>query len=251
MTTFTWDARVDGDNIAGIILDTGSVTDGRTTVFDQPQLPVAVIDLLTIDASATAAALWPDFSLGDHSQPSGFVDVYASTYTGVRSRVTIGAPVVITARTPSAFTDEYIADYVGGVDSVRFAGKVQAIDYTPDVVRLTCLPVSEGWARIEVGGTDGTTPIPQEADTVRVQRLCDEAGVDIVIDGGTGPDVIAIPVNTAPSGLLAQLQDIATSCRALFYTARDGTVHYRTQSRAYADHIAYDAHYPYSYSIGV
>jgi hypothetical protein len=247
VTAFTWDVRVDGSPIAGIVPQTGTITTGRQTVFEQPDLPLAIIELQTVDVRPEIASRWPEFALGAHSVASGFLDTYADAYAGGRSRITTGAPVTVTARTPSAFVDTYEADYTAGLDLLRFTGVVQAIDYAWDIVRLTCLPTAEAWTRILVGGTT-TTPIAQETDTDRVQRLCDEAGVTIQIDGPDGPEIIPIPADTEARPLWEQLQEIANDCRALLYVDRAGTVHYRTRSRLHDSDISYTATVPYSYT---
>jgi hypothetical protein len=227
-TGFEWDVSIDGTNVAVLVPETGTVDYGRRSVWEQPGLPVAVVDLVTADATTTLAEAWPEFVLGG-SIGSGFVDTYADPYAGPSSRVLLGAPLTITATTPSGFTDTYGDEYAG-VALPRFAGSIQAIDFTPTLIRLTCLPPTEAWARIEVGGTDDTTPIPSESDIARVQRLCDEAGVVIVITGTAGPDLTAIGVNTNPSPLLAQLQKIAEDAGGLFYTDREGVARYLTRN---------------------
>lgn len=239
-TTFDWDVRLDGSNIATLIPETGRIDYGRASVWEQPQLPVAVIDLITVDNPAHVAGAWPEFSLGEHSMPSGFVDTYTDTYGGPASRLTLGSPLAITAVTPSGFVDTYSDEYAG-IDLPRFTGFVQAMDYTPEIVRVTALVPQEAWARIEVGGTDDTTPIPAESDVDRVDRLCTEAGVAITIHGTTGPDLTAIPVNTVPSGLLDQLQAIARDARGLFYVDRAGDAHYRTSANLAATYLEVDA----------
>ena len=40
--TFTWRAVVDGENIAGIVLDAAKISYGRSSLFDQPAPPTAV-----------------------------------------------------------------------------------------------------------------------------------------------------------------------------------------------------------------
>lgn len=227
MNPFTWQAYVDGSDIAGLVVEGGTITYGRASVFEQPTVPVCVIELISKDAEPRVAALWPEFGLGDHSQVSGFVDQYADVYAGPSSRITLGAPVVIVAQTVSGFTDSYAATYAGDTFT-RFTGYVQAIDYTVDRIRLTSVPAPEAWARLEAGGTDSVTTIPAEADTARVARLCAEAGVSITLAGTAGPTVASIPPDTNPSALWQQLEGIARDCGGLLYVTRDGMVTYRT-----------------------
>jgi hypothetical protein len=223
---FTWDVSIDGTNVAVLVPETGTIEYGRTSVFDQPALPVAVIDLVPIVGS-DLATVWPEFALGGGVGTSGFTDTYSDLYAGPSSRLLLNAPVVITATTPSGFTDTY-ADTYSGIDLTRFTGVIQAIDYSPDAVRLTCLPTVESWSRIEVAGTDDTTPIPEESDIARVTRLCDEARVTITTHGTAGPTLLEVPVNTTPTPLLTQLQQIARDARGLVTCDRDGAVHYYT-----------------------
>ena len=68
--TFTWNAVVDGEDIADIVLAGASVSYGRATLFDQPAPPTATLQLVTKDYAPDLAANWPEFSLGDHSQTS-------------------------------------------------------------------------------------------------------------------------------------------------------------------------------------
>lgn len=240
MTGFTWTVEIDGTDIAGMVQETGTITYGRTDVFDQPALPVCSLDLITQDTDARVAALYPEFSLGRMLGVSGYTDGYADVYAGPSSRLGVMVPVVVAVSTDSGYVDTYVDTYAGDY-SVRFTGNVQAIDYAPDLIRLTVLPPVEAWARLEVGGTDDTTPIPVESDTARIQRLCDEAGVTITIHGSAGPDIRAIPVNTNPSALLEQVQDVATTARGLFYVDRSGAAHYRTAANLAATFSSSDA----------
>lgn len=223
---FTWAVEIDGTDVAVLVPETGTIEYGRTGVFDQPALPVAVIELVSIVGS-DLADVWPEFALGGGVGTSGYLDTYADTYAGPSTRLLLNAPVTVTATTPSGYVDTY-ADTYAGVQLTRFDGRIQAIDYTPDVVRLTCLPPVEAWARILVGSTDDTTPIPEESDIDRITRLCDEARVAVTIHGTAGPTLIEVPVNTAATPLLPQLQQIARTARGLLVTERDGSTHYHT-----------------------
>jgi hypothetical protein len=228
MSGFTWTVSMDGTDIKDIVLEDGSKVDyGRGSLFEQPAPPYAILNLPTRDSYPGTIDMFPEFGLGNHSMPSGFVDVYADVYAGPQSRITLGAPVQVNARTESGFTDEY-DDAYAGISLTRFTGYIQAIDYKWDLISLTCLPDMEAWGRITVGGTDGTTTIPAESDVDRVQRLCTQAGVTIGIQGPDGPQITAIPPSTAASDLLTQLTKIATDTGGLLFTDRDGLVYYRT-----------------------
>lgn len=226
---FHWKALVDGTDVAGLTVSGGTITYGRSSVFDQPGLPVAVIELISKDDNPVLAARWPEFGLGEHSMPSGFTDLYSATYAGPKSRITLQAPLQVIAQTESGFSDTYVDTYSG--DSfTRFTGALQAIDYSWDRIRLTATPTVEAWNRIDVGATDAVTTLPAETDTARVSRYVTEAGQTITVDGTAGPTVIAVPASTAARPLLGQLEDIAQQTGGLLYIDRDGDVHYRTKN---------------------
>jgi hypothetical protein len=228
---FTWVCKVDGENIADLVVEGATVSYGRNALDEQPQSPVAVLDLLTKDKAPDLSAKWPEFSLGDHSQTSGYVDAYAANYAGPSSRITLGAPVSVEAITESGYVDTYGTEYAG--ESLRrFTGTVQAIDYTYEYVTLTCLPQDEAWARILVGETDELTTWPEETDIARAARIATAAGITLQVDGAAGPSVIERPANSRPEPALGMLQQLAIDCDALLYTDRYGVTHYRTVNYA-------------------
>ena len=243
--TFTWIATIDGTDVADLVIDSASVNYGRASQFDTGGLPTAVLQLVTTDAGADVGAL-VEFGLGQHSMPSGFTTGYSDTYAGPLSRITLGAPITVQARTEAGFIPDYVDTY-GGLELTRFTGRIQAIEYEWDRITLTCLPPQEAWGRLLAGGTDGVTTIPQETDTARVTRLCAEAGVSITIEGDPGPQLLPITPGTKASSLLAQLEAIAADCDALLFCDRDGVMHYRTKNYTpVVTHLRYaaDEHYP-------
>lgn len=225
--TFTWTVRMDGTDIAGLTIEGATIDYGRASLFDQPGGPVAVLELLTKDAFPDYTGQWPEFDLGGWSMPSHYVEPYADIYVGATSRLVIGAPVEIQADTTSHYTEPYI-DTFEGASLRRFTGKVQAIDYTPGLIQVTCTTQAESWGRQLVGGTDNSTTIPSETDVARVQRFCTEAGATIQIDGPPGPTLCPIPPKTEARPLIEQLRDIAQDTLGLIYVDRDNVVHYRT-----------------------
>lgn len=229
MNRYTWVTSVDGTPVDRLVLAGGTIDYGRASVFEQPTPPYAILTLMTKDFWPLMPADLVEFGLGSHSMPSGFTDLYSDTYAGPLSRLTIGAPVTVNVRTEAGFIDTYV-DVYSGLDLRRFTGYIVAIDYTWNAIQLTCLPTSESWGRITVGGTDDVTTIPAETDADRVSRLCTEAGVSITIDGTDGPQVIAIPPGTAAKSLTDHLTAIATETGGLLFTDRDGDVHYRTKN---------------------
>jgi hypothetical protein len=227
--SFTWNAVVDGEDIAEIVLAGASVSYGRSTLFDQPAPPTATLQLVTKDYVPSLSDRWPEFSLGDHSQTSGYVDTYADTYAGPSSRITLAAPVHLEASTASGYVDTY-EEYYTGSTLRRFTGQIVSIDYDPDIVTITAVTNTAEWSRIEVGGTDSTTPIPAETDVARITRLVNEAGLAITIDGAAGPTLNPIPIDTRPSPLMDQLRAIAVDAGGLLFSCRDGVMHYRTRN---------------------
>ena len=226
---FEFSARVDGYNIAPIVLAGASVEYGRTSVQEQPDVPVAVLEILTEDAYPQAKTLYPEFGLGDWATDlSGFVDVYADAYAGVTSRLTIGVPVEIDVSTASGMSDTYTDEYEGFL-SRRFTGRVQAIDYTPGTIQLTCTPRSEAWARIDVGGTVVDQTIPVEFESQRAIRLAAEAGITLIVDGPPSVQVVAIPPETPPVSLAGWLVELMNDTGGLTYTDRSEFVHVQTR----------------------
>ena len=227
--TFTWSAKVDGSNVADIVLAGGSIEYGRTTVQEQPNVPVAVLELLTRDTAAAVVDGYPEFGLGDWaSDLSGFDDAYLDPYEGVTSRLTIGVPVVIGAGTESGFTDVY-ADAYAGTDLVRYTGRCQAMDYTPGTIQLTATPRSEEWSRIFVGGTGVDETIPVESDSARCIRYAAEAGIDLIVEGPPSATIIEVPPETPAVSLTGHLYVIMNDTGGLAFTDRDSFVHIRTR----------------------
>lgn len=232
---FTIEAKVDGTDIAPITLAGARIDYGRTVITDQPSVPTAVLEILTRDAYPIAGDLYPEFGLGDWaSDLSGFADIYADAYTGVTSRITLGVPVTIQVDSSGGFEDIY-RDAYEGFSSRRFTGTVQAIDYTPGLIQLTCAAKSEAWSRILVGGTAAGQTIPVEYDKARATRLALEAGISLTVDGPDSVKVTAVPEKTNPRPLMDWLNDIAADTDGLVYTDRDGWVHVRTRDWPHPD----------------
>lgn len=226
---FTFRARVDGTDISPIVLAGAQIEYGRTTLLEQPNVPVAVLEILTEDAYPAAKTLYPEFGLGDWAtSESGFVDVYADAYAGVTSRLTIGVPVEIDVETSSGMTDTYTDEYEG-FTSRRFTGRAQSLDYTPGTIQLTCTPRSEEWARIYVGGTGIDQSIPVEYESERAIRYALEAGIDLIVDGPPSVMVNAVPPETPPSPLMELLVELMAGTGGTVYTDRSGFVHIQTR----------------------
>ena len=226
---FSWSVKIDGTNVAPIVLAGAQIEYGRTDIQEQPNVPVAVLELLTRDTSPYVVEDYPEFGLGDWaSDLSGFTDDYKDPYEGVTSRITLGVPVVISAGSESGFTDEYVDAYAG-TDFTRFTGRVQAIDYTPGTIQLTATPRSEEWSRIDVGGTIVDQNIPVEYESQRAKRLALEAGIALIVDGPDAVKVVAIPPETPPESLAGWLILLMNGTGGLVYTDRSGFVHVQTR----------------------
>ena len=228
--TFTFSVKVDGTDIAGIVPSgEAEIVYGRQSVTEQPTPTSATVTLITKDAwdfTPDMAAAYPEFTLGDHSMRSGFVDVFESNYEGSKSRVTLGAPVVIGAHTPSGFVDTFEESYTSGADFTRFTGRVVAIDYEPDRIQLTCMSAIETLTRVKV------TPFvwPEEPDIARALRIA--PGISAV--GSATGRMAAFDGQEAT--VYALLQSLAQDNDAIVYATRDGDIIYRTRNDSTSHH---------------
>lgn len=227
--TYTWVVGIDGADVAGLILEGATINYGRTSQFEQPSAPVAVLELPTRDARPDLGAIWPEFGLSVDPRYSGYQPTYADTYAGPSTRISIGTAVYIDARTPSGYVDTYAATYEGEWLR-RFTGTVQAIDYTYETVRLTCTTIETRLNRILVGQLGTGTTWPEETDIARAARIASEAGITLSIDGPAGATVIPRPENSPNEPAMQLLRTLAGDARALLYTDRTGTLHYRTNA---------------------
>jgi hypothetical protein len=229
--TFTFSVKVDGADIAGLVPSgEAEIVYGRQSVTEQPTPTSATVTLITKDAwdfTPDMGAMYPEFSLGDHSMRSGFTDTFEENYEGSKSRVTLGAPVVIGAHTPSGFTDTFEETYTSGADFTRFTGRIVAIDYEPDRIQLTCMsPVEELTRRIVVPQS-----WPEESDVARAERI------DMAVTAlGPSTGHMAPIADGQETTAFALLQSVAADNDALFYATRTGDVVYRTRGDSYANY---------------
>jgi len=235
-TDFDWVISVDGTDVSDFTLEGASISYGRNQVGEQPSTSVAVLQLMTEDLLPDVGATYPEFGLGNHSMPTGYADTYVDTYAGPSSRITIGAPVIVKADTPGGYEDTYTDTYYGDTH-VRFTGYIVAIDYTWDLIQLTCVTPMEQLARVMVGDTQTAgTEWPQETDLARAVRIWD----DVTLVSGTALQVVPREGMRAESAF-ALIQQLAESCEALAYCTRIGTITYRSR----------DAYTPVTYTIPV
>ena len=222
---FSWRVKVDGSDIAAIVVDAQSrITYGRRSIFDAPAPTTATVTLLTKDAVPSIAYNYPEFGLGQHGAASGFTPTYLDTYEGASSRITIGAPVVIEVGTPSGFSDIYTQDYANGLDLTRFVGKIQAIDYYPETIQLTCTSPIEELTRLDLVPAGWAA----ETDAARVQRIATATGHAITVQTGTDMNLLATDPDTdSTTDAYALLQQVATDCGGLLWSDRSGATTYR------------------------
>ena len=225
---FTWRVQIDGSDIAGLVPDGEATIDyGRQQETEQPTPTTATITLITQDApdyTSQMGLLYPEFTLGDHSIASGFVDPYQDKYEGSLTRVRLNTPVVIGADTPSGFRAEYVDNYSDGLNLTRFTGHIVAIDYGWDRIRLTCISALGALTRVNTLLNN----LPAETDTARVQRIAPT----VTIEGQPSANLAAIPddPNTKPVDTYRALVDIAEDSGAVVWDKRDGSIGYRSSN---------------------
>ena len=217
---YTWQVLVDGEDAAGITLSGAQISYGRTTVWEQPRPGYCYLQLLTPDAVPSIADDYPDLAPGAFGAKSGFSDSYVDDYYGVVSRLVVGAPVKVTASTPTGFTDAYVDDYGNGDTLTRFTGRISAIDYRPGEAAVTVVDASEALTRFDI-----TWQRPGETDHYRVQAIAAKAGVAIQIDGKDTTNLLPDDQQTTTTAWAA-LQKIAQDCGAVVYVDREGVIHY-------------------------
>lgn len=197
MTTYDWTVTIDGVNVSALVKAGGTIDYGRPTRNTGFSAPVAVFELFTQTTFPNYGGSWPTVNLEDDV-------IIHVTWDGV-------------------------------TQNRRFTGKVQALDWNPTGLRVTAAGTSVEWQRITADGIeDDISPyaddISDETETARVQRLVDDAGVSITIEGVPARRVRAIPAGEIAQPLLDGLLRIADDCDALLMEDRLGVVHYRTRN---------------------
>jgi hypothetical protein len=225
MSGHSWVVKIDGTNVAGLVLVGAQINYGRRTVAEQPAPSSGIFTLLTPDAAASIAERFPDFGPGDFAARSGFTDAYEDTYSGVSSRLTIGAPITVDAITASGFTDSYDDSYTGS-QLRRFTGRITALEYAYGSVRVTAVDPLEQLGRIKVDGAR-----PAETDIERATFAAQAAGFELIIDGTIGEQLMPITQSSQVS-TLAMLYAAAKETGAIVYSDRWGELHYRTRDAA-------------------
>ncbi len=228
MAGFEWVVKVDGGDIAGLVLSGATISYGRSSAMSTLEPSVAYLDLVTPDSVPAVAERFPDFAPGPFAARSGFVQAWEDVYYGPVSRLTIGAPVRVESNIPGGFVQAWEPDYTGGSQNVRFTGRIASIDYRPGQAAITAVDDLERLARV----TDDSK-WPAEDDVTRVTRLAALAGVSIVVDGKTRTPLIARDngkpeEKESPIRVLDAIEDAARDARAVVYADREGVIRYRT-----------------------
>lgn len=218
-----WVVKVDGADIAGLVLAGARINYGRRTVDEQPAPATAILTLLTPDVSDYVERMFPDFAPGDFALRSGYVDAYSDTFDGGSSRLTIGAAVSVEAATSSGYVDAYSTTFDGS-QLTRFTGRITALDYSFGTIQLTCVDRVEPLARIVV-----TCDRPSETDASRVSYYGKRAGYDVDVDGDTAVMLTAHDKETF-SNALEEIYKAAEDNDGIFYADRNGKIIYRTRT---------------------
>ena len=218
---YAWQVLIDGEDAAGITLSGAQISYGRSTVWEQPRPGYCYLQLLTPDAVPSIADDFPDLAPGAFGAKSGFSDTYVNDYYGVVSKLVVGAPVKVTASTPTGFTDAYVDNYGNGDTLTRFTGRISAIDYQPGEAAVTVVDASEALTRFDLTNWQR----PGESDHYRVGAIAKAAGVTIHIDGQDKTELLPDDQPTTTTAWAA-LQKIAQDCGAVVYVDRDGLIHY-------------------------
>jgi hypothetical protein len=198
VTTYDWTVTIDGVDVSQWVKAAGTIDYGRPSRFAGFQAPMAVFDMFTQDENPSPAPVtWPTVDLGD--------------------------PVIIHVT------------WDGVTQWRRFTGVVQALDWSTSGLRVTAAGTSADWQTLTASGLEFTlSPIADsvsdELDTARVDRLCDDAGVSITIEGVPARRVRGIPAGSLAQPLLDALLRIADDCDGLLMEDRLGVVRYRTRN---------------------
>ena len=233
--TFFYEVSVAGTDIAGMTLTGGTIQYGATSSGESPVPSTAFLELISADAAGDLVSDYPGISWRG-GITSGFVDVYQDEYEGVASVLTVGVPVTVTVGTPSGFEDVYIDEYLVGNISRRFTGTVAAIDYTPGVVGITAVDLSEHLARSLLSPSN----YPQETETARAQRIAAAAGVELTVVGSSDISVVATGEDEAERDAYSLLTSVADLTGAVFYVDRYGVPTYRCVDAAPGDTYTVD-----------
>lgn len=222
---FSHSVRIDGTEIAGIVLSGATISYGAGSQGQQPEPASAFMELISADAAGNLLTDYPEFTFGD-AIPSGFTPDFREKYEGGVTKLKVGAPVDIQATTPTGFSPDFSATYDSGWGSTRFSGFITAIDATPAVVAITAVAPSERLTRVQLD----TANWAEESDLDRVQRIALAADVPITREGAASMTVKATGPDSQQASAWQLLTSLAADADALFYANRDGRIIYRTRN---------------------
>lgn len=227
--------RVDGVDIGDVVIEGGTIEYGRTDVLEQPMPTTCELTLFTQDGYPQNPASWFEYGVGDWtSAASGFEAGHDTEdeYLGPRASIYIGAPVWVAATTDPGFSaDHDTEDTYLGAEYRRFTGKVQAIEYEYERLRVFCVTDLEQWARAGLKDPDPDNPISADSDLHRAILLADLAPSPTTLhtQGTNGLTFDDMTADDFPVCLLDELQRIAAESDGIVYANRLGQVYFQTR----------------------
>lgn len=233
--------RIDGLDVAPVVIEGGTIEYGRQDQFDQPSPPICTLTLFTKQGWPQNPEAWFEYGVGDgqwSTGASGFVPTHDTddTYIGPLAGLYIGAPVWVAINTASGFLPDHdTQDTYLGESFRRFTGVVQAIDYSRETIQLTCVGTQESWNRVGLFNPP-TVSWPIERDWDRAQRIAELVPSPTVLHlGGEAAGLFVAKSIDAdfPTSLNTYLSKLATDCGGLFYQDREGRVWYRSRNYMY------------------
>jgi hypothetical protein len=200
-----------GERAEGVVLNGATITYGRQ-FSEQAATPAsAYLTLVPLDATKSLRDLYP--GMGFVKSDAGYVDTYDDVYGTLATKLVLDADVVLKV-------------YDGTQESIRFKGRVSALDYRPDGIAVTLVSYAEALTRV----TLLPAAWPSESEVARVQRIADDSGVPIVIEGANTATIASYPTGDTRVSVWELLSRLAEDCNAVLYANRNGDVVYRTRA---------------------
>ena len=209
-------------DIAGMVLSGATIDYGASSTGEPPSPTVAHLELITVDAAGDLAQTYPGISWNG-GIPSGYVDEFEDVYAGALSALNVGATVTVRIATDSGYVDRFESNYRAGFDVTRFSGIITALDYTPALVGITAVDLSEKLTRVELD----PAAWPEELEIDRVNRILGLVGITGTIHG-TSPVILRAGVNTRRQTAWRHLVDTAVAGESIVWVDREGDLVYRT-----------------------
>lgn len=222
---FDLSVEVAGEECRGITLAGATITVGSSSPTGTPPASTAFLELISYDAAGQIVADYPGITFGDGLN-SGFIDTYIDVYEGTVTKLEVGAPVKVNARSSSGFIDEYVDDYDTGLDSTRFTGHITSIDVTPARVALTAVSSTEVLTRQLIDPSSW----PSESDLDRIDRIATATGVPIDhASSSSFATMLARDEGEKLETAWALLGEVADATGGLIYADRYGIMRYRSR----------------------